>query len=106
MRPSSPPARRPARARYARCLPSKLIVLFTDFGLAGPYTGQVKAVLQRDAPDAKVIDLVPCAPSAQPPPSAFPLAACATLFDPGTAFLCVIDPGVGGTRAALIIEAD
>ena len=24
-----------------------LIVLFTDFGLHGPYTGQVKAVLQR-----------------------------------------------------------
>jgi len=27
-----------------------MIVLFTDFGLAGPYTGQVNAVLQQTAP--------------------------------------------------------
>jgi S-adenosylmethionine hydrolase len=27
-----------------------MIVLFTDFGLAGPYVGQMKAVLAREAP--------------------------------------------------------
>ncbi|RUV80114.1 hypothetical protein EOA51_33260, partial [Mesorhizobium sp. M1A.F.Ca.IN.020.32.1.1] len=25
-----------------------MIVLFTDFGLSGPYTGQMKAVLHRE----------------------------------------------------------
>lgn len=29
-----------------------MIVLFTDFGLHGPYTGQVKAVLHQMAPGA------------------------------------------------------
>ena len=28
-----------------------MIVLFTDFGLQGPYTGQMKAVLHQTAPD-------------------------------------------------------
>ena len=34
-----------------------MIVLFTDFGLAGPYTGQVQAVLQQQAPGIPVISL-------------------------------------------------
>jgi S-adenosylmethionine hydrolase len=34
-----------------------MIVLCTDFGLEGPYTGQVKAVLARNAPAEPVIDL-------------------------------------------------
>ena len=33
-----------------------MIVLFTDFGTSDPYLGQVKAVLQRDAPDTPVVD--------------------------------------------------
>ena len=34
-----------------------MIVLFTDFGLHGPYTGQVKAVLHQMAPGIPAIDL-------------------------------------------------
>jgi S-adenosyl-l-methionine hydroxide adenosyltransferase len=34
-----------------------MIVLFTDFGLHGPYTGQVKAVLHQMAPGVPAIDL-------------------------------------------------
>lgn len=41
-----------------------MIVLFTDFGLEGPYTGQVKAVLHRSAPGIPVIDLFADAPAA------------------------------------------
>jgi hypothetical protein len=33
-----------------------MIVLFTDFGLGGPYAGQVKAVLRRAAPETDIID--------------------------------------------------
>jgi S-adenosyl-L-methionine hydrolase (adenosine-forming) len=39
-----------------------LIVLFTDFGLYGPYTGQMKAVLHQMAPGMPVIDLFADAP--------------------------------------------
>ncbi len=84
----------------------RLIALFTDFGLVGPYTGQVKAVLHRRAPRATVVDLFADAPSARPQPAAYLLAAYATWFPPGTVLLCVIDPGVGGPRAPLIVKAD
>jgi S-adenosylmethionine hydrolase len=40
-----------------------MIVLFTDFGAAGPYVGQVKAVLAREAPSQPVIDLLHEAPA-------------------------------------------
>ena len=83
-----------------------MIALFTDFGLAGPYTGQVKAVLRRDAPAIEVIDLFADAPQGNPKAAAYLLAAYAAWFPVGTVFLCVIDPGVGGPRAPLMIEAD
>ena len=83
-----------------------MIALFTDFGLAGPYTGQMKAVLHRLAPGVPVIDLFADAPSRNPKAAADLLAAYAAWFPAGTVFLCVVDPGVGGARAALTIEAD
>jgi S-adenosylmethionine hydrolase len=83
-----------------------MIVLFTDFGLAGPYTGQVKAVLYREAPAVPVIDLFADAPAGRPRPCAYLLAAYAQWFAAGTVFLAVIDPGVGSGRAALAVEAD
>jgi S-adenosylmethionine hydrolase len=83
-----------------------MIVLFTDFGLEGPYTGQVKAVLSRAAPMVPVIDLFADAPSRNPKPASYLLAAYAVWFPAATVVLAVVDPGVGGDRAALIVEAD
>jgi len=83
-----------------------MIVLFTDFGLAGPYAGQVKAVLYRDAPGVPVVDLFADAPAGNPKAAAYLLAAYGTWFAAGTVFLCVIDPGVGGERPAVVVEAD
>jgi hypothetical protein len=36
---------------------NRMIVLFTDFGLHGPYTGQMKAVLLEMAPGVPIVDL-------------------------------------------------
>jgi len=83
-----------------------MIVLFTDFGLHGPYTGQMKAVLHQMAPAIPAIDLFADAPVGNPKASAYLLAAYAEWFPAGTTFLCVVDPGVGGTRPAIILEAD
>jgi S-adenosylmethionine hydrolase len=83
-----------------------MIVLFTDFGLHGPYTGQMKAVLHEMAPSTPVIDLFSDAPVGNPKASAYLLASYAAWFSAGTIFLCVVDPGVGGMRAAIILEAD
>jgi hypothetical protein len=83
-----------------------MVVLFTDFGLSGPYTGQVKAVLHAGAPGATVIDLFADAPAADPQSAAYLLAAYSAWFPAGTVFLCVVDPGVGGLRPPLLVEAD
>jgi S-adenosyl-L-methionine hydrolase (adenosine-forming) len=83
-----------------------MIVLFTDFGLAGPYTGQVKAVLLRQAPGIAIVDLFADAPSRNPKAAAYLLAPYAVWFPAGTVFLAVVDPGVGGERPALALEAD
>ncbi|MBV9862249.1 MAG: SAM-dependent chlorinase/fluorinase [Alphaproteobacteria bacterium] len=83
-----------------------MIALFTDFGLSGPYTGQMKAVLHQTAPGVPVIDLFADAPAANPRPSAYLLAAYGAWFPAGTVLLCVVDPGVGGSRAPIIAEAD
>jgi S-adenosylmethionine hydrolase len=83
-----------------------MIVLFTDFGLSGPYTGQVNAVLQQAAPGIPVIQLFADAPAGQPKPSAYLLAAYPAWFPASTVFLCVVDPGVGSERRGLIAEAD
>ncbi len=82
-----------------------MIVLFTDFGLAGPYTGQVAAVLQQTAPGVPVISLFADAPAGAPKPAAYLLAAYANWFPEGTVLLCVVDPGVGTTRRPLAVEA-
>jgi S-adenosylmethionine hydrolase len=83
-----------------------MIALFTDFGLEGPYTGQMKSVLYAEAPQVPVVDLFADAPAANPKAAAYLLAAHAAWFPPGTVFLSVIDPGVGGERAAIVVEAD
>ena len=83
-----------------------IIVLFTDFGLAGPYTGQVKTVLHQIAPGVPVIDLFADLPAAKPQPAAYLLAAYGGWFPPGTVILAIVDPGVGGKRAAVIVQAD
>jgi hypothetical protein len=82
-----------------------MIVLFTDFGLAGPYTGQMRTVLQQIAPEVPVVSLFADAPMSAPKPSAYLLAAYAAWFPAGSVFLGVVDPGVGSARRGLIVEA-
>src|SRR5512140_2200999 len=82
------------------------IVLFTDFGTGDIYVGQVKAVLQRLAPDVALIDLLHDAPAFSVRASAHLLAALAERFAEDTVFLAVVDPGVGGARDAVVVRAD
>jgi len=84
---------------------SKMIVLFSDFGLHGPYIGQVKAVLHKQAPQQPVIDLISDAPVYDVRCSAYLLAAYVCSFPAGTVFCAVVDPGVGSEREAVMIEA-
>ena len=55
-----------------------MIVLFTDFGLNGPYLGQVKNILYRQAPGVPIIDLFANAPAHDPKAAAYLLDALHT----------------------------
>ncbi|HTQ35288.1 MAG TPA: SAM-dependent chlorinase/fluorinase [Stellaceae bacterium] len=64
------------------------------------------AVLQQHAPGVPVVSLFADAPTALPKPAAYLLAAYAAWFPAGTVLLCVVDPGVGSERRAVVAEAD
>jgi S-adenosylmethionine hydrolase len=87
-------------------MPGKMIVLFTDFGLEGPYIGQVRAVLQQQAPGIAVIPLFSDLPPFDVQGAACLLPAYVKEFPPGTVFLCVVDPGVGSARPGVVVQAD
>jgi len=83
-----------------------MIFLYTDFGLEGPYVGQVKAVLHGTAPEVPVFDLFADAPDRRPMEAAYLLAAYVGSCPPGSHFLCVVDPGVGGARPPVALWLD
>jgi S-adenosyl-L-methionine hydrolase (adenosine-forming) len=83
-----------------------VIVLFTDFGLSDPYVGQMHAVFAREAPSVPVIDLFHSVPSFNIRAGAYLLPAYTRHFPPDTVFVCVVDPGVGGDRPAVVLQAD
>ena len=83
-----------------------MIVLFTDFGWTGPYVGQIKAVLQREAPGVPVIDLMHDAPVHDARAASYLLASLTRSFPADAVFLCVVDPGVGSDREPVIAEID
>lgn len=82
------------------------ILLFTDFGSADIYVGQVKVTLHQHAPDAPVIDLLHDAPNFDVKAGAHLLAAFAARIPPDSVTLAVVDPGVGGARDAIVLNAD
>jgi S-adenosylmethionine hydrolase len=83
-----------------------MLVLFTDYGWHDPYVGQVKAVLHVAAPGVPVVDLLHAAPDFNAHAGAHLLDALSLSFPPGCVFLCVVDPGVGTTREAVIVQSD
>ncbi|MBK1696566.1 SAM hydrolase/SAM-dependent halogenase family protein [Rhodovibrio salinarum] len=83
-----------------------MILTVTDFGVAGPYLAQMHAAARVRAPDIPVLDLVADLPSFQPVRSGYLLSALAPEFPSGSVFCCVVDPGVGSDRGALIVHAN
>lgn len=82
------------------------VALATDFGAAGPYVGQMRLCLSgliRQIPVVEMIsDLVPFRPEL----AAYLLPALVRAMPARSLYLCVVDPGVGGERAALAIQAN
>ena len=84
-----------------------MILLFTDFGHGGPYRGELTAVLRRQAPEVPVVDLMADAPAFRPDLASYLLAALLPRSaQAGDVVVAVVDPGVGGNRAAIACELD
>jgi len=83
-----------------------MLILFTDYGWSDPYAGQVKAVLAEAAPGVAIIDLLHDVPDFNAHAGAQLLDALCHGLPPGAVCLCVVDPGVGGGRQAVVVEAD
>lgn len=81
------------------------VYLFTDFGLADPYVGQVHARLLAESPGVPVVDLHHYAPPFRPDLAARLLEALLDHLPPGGIVVGVVDPGVGTERGELAVEA-
>ena len=80
-----------------------MILLFTDFGIADPYIGQMHRVLVQNKADTRVVDLFHNVPAFNVKAASYLLAAyCPPVRN--SVYCCVVDPGVGGERAAVAIE--
>ena len=84
-----------------------MIILFTDYGLPGPYVGQIEAVLHTASPQSRVINLFADLPRQNPKASSYLVSACTKNFPEGTIFFCVVDPGVGSfTDRPVVMKLD
>lgn len=84
---------------------SGIVTLLTDFGLEQPFVGVMKGVMSALDASLRFVDLAHALPAHDVEQGAFWLAQAAPWFPPGTTHLCVVDPGVGTARRALVAEA-
>jgi S-adenosyl-L-methionine hydrolase (adenosine-forming) len=82
------------------------VSLTTDFGTADGYVGAMKGVILALAPTATVVDVTHDVPRHDVAAGAFALATAAPWFPAGTIHVAVIDPGVGGARAAVVVVGE
>ena len=82
----------------------RIIGLLTDFGLKDPYVAIMKAVILNINPNVEIIDISHEVEKFNIAEASFILAASLKYFPRGTVFVVVVDPGVGSSRRALIIQ--
>ncbi len=85
--------------------PSGIITLLTDFGEADPFVGVMKGVILSRFRAAVVVDLAHGVRPQDVAEGAFWLERSFRWFPAGTVHVAVVDPGVGTSRAALVVEA-
>lgn len=82
-----------------------IITFTTDFGLRDPYQGAMKGVALSINPDARLVDITHLIEPCNILAGAFALDGAYSFYPRGTVHVGVVDPGVGGERNAVIIEA-
>jgi hypothetical protein len=84
---------------------SGIITLTTDFGLQDPYVGIMKGVILSISPEARVIDISHQIRAGSIFQASYLIQEAYPFFPKGTVHVAVIDPGVGGERRPIIIDA-
>src|SRR2546430_106634 len=79
-----------------------IITLTSDFGLSDHYVAAMKAVLIRDCPSARLVDVTHAVPRHDILCASITLERAVDGFLPGTVHLAVVDPGVGTDRRLII----
>lgn len=82
-----------------------LITLTTDFHDADGFTGVLKGVIAGIAPQTRVVDLAHSVPAGDVVHAAYVLRCSYLYFPPGTVHIVIVDPGVGGARRAVVLQA-
>ena len=83
---------------------AKVIALLTDFGLADPYVGAMKAVIAGINPKVQIIDISHHVPPQDIQEGAFILYSSYKYFPKDTIFVAVVDPGVGTRRRIVCVR--
>jgi S-adenosylmethionine hydrolase len=81
-----------------------VVTFTTDFGTADPYAGIMKGIVLSLAPDAVLVDITHHVPRHDVAAGALALADAASFFPPGSIHVAVVDPGVGGRRADIVVQ--
>ncbi|HYO08755.1 MAG TPA: SAM-dependent chlorinase/fluorinase [Tepidisphaeraceae bacterium] len=79
-----------------------IVTLTSDFGLSDSYVAQMKAVIVRDCPEARLIDVTHQVPRHDILCASITLERAVDGFPPGTIHLAVVDPGVGTERRLMV----
>lgn len=82
-----------------------IVTFTTDFGWADGYVGAMKGVVLARSRGCTLVDICHEVPAHDVAAGAFALAQAAPYFPPGTIHVAVVDPGVGGARADVIVVA-
>jgi S-adenosylmethionine hydrolase len=81
-----------------------LITLLTDFGTEDYFVAAVKGVILSENPQTRIVDLTHDIPPHDIEAAAFTLLAACSAFPAGTIHVAVVDPGVGSSRRAILIQ--
>lgn len=82
----------------------RIITLLTDFGARDAFVGIMKGVILRLNPTATLIDLAHEVPPQDILAGALILRSTTPFFPPETIHVAVVDPGVGSSRRAILVE--
>ncbi len=82
----------------------QFITLTTDFGIVDPYVGIIKGVISNIYPYAKIVDISHSIAPQNIWHANWVLGLSCQYFPKGTIHICIVDPGVGSSRKALLIE--